>query len=230
LCGESADSAAVATFAYLYLEEHYVPTPFGCQETTREVLLFGWIWPLWFIFRYYRAAWCITWVLDPLSLGDMLTMDSQAFTLFHVAISLVAIGSGFLVIYGLFTSKRMPSITALFLATTALTSITGYFFHREHLLPSHIVGAIALVVLAVTALALYSFHQRGAWRAVYVVGAVVSLYFNVFVLVAQAFLKIPSLHALAPNGSEPPFAIAQGLVLLVFVVIGFMATRRFRPL
>jgi hypothetical protein len=156
-------------------------------------------------------------------------MDSQAFTLFHVAISLAAIGSGFIVIYGLFTSKRMPGITALFLVTTALTSITGYFFHREHILPSHIVGAIALIVLVLTVLALYSFRLRGAWRPVYVIGAVLSLYFNVFVLVAQAFLKVPSLHVLAPTGSEPPFAVAQGLVLLVFVVIGFTAARRFRP-
>jgi hypothetical protein len=156
-------------------------------------------------------------------------MDSQAFTLFHVAISLAAIGSGFIVIYGLFTSKRMPGITALFLATTALTSITGYFFHREHILPSHIVGAIALVVLVITVLALYSFRLRRAWRLVYVIGAVLSLYFNVFVLLAQAFLKVPSLHVLAPKGSEPPFAVAQGLVLLVFVVIGFTAARRFHP-
>jgi hypothetical protein len=156
-------------------------------------------------------------------------MDSQAFTLFHVAMSQAAIGSGFIVIYGLFTSKRMPGITALFLATTALTSITGYFFHREHILPSHIVGAVALIVLVLTVLALYSFRLRGAWRPVYVIGAVLSLYFNVFVLVAQAFLKVPSLHVLAPTGSEPPFAVAQGLVLLVFVVIGFTAARRFRP-
>jgi hypothetical protein len=156
-------------------------------------------------------------------------MDSPAFVLFHVAISLIAIGSGFIIVYGLLTAKRMPGLTALFLLTTAATSITGYFFHRDHILPSQIVGAIALVVLVVTLLALYSFHLRGAWRATYVVGAVLSLYFNVFVLVAQAFQKIPSLHALAPKGSEPPFAVAQGLVLLVFIVIGILATRRFRP-
>ena len=157
-------------------------------------------------------------------------MDSPAFVLFHVVISLIAIGSGFIVVYGLLSARRMPGLTALFLVTTAATSITGYFFHRDHILPSQIVGAIALVVLAVTVLALYWFHLRGTWRAVYVVGAVLSLYFNVFVLVAQAFQKIPSLHALAPKGSEPPFAVSQGLVLLVFVVLGILATRRFRPL
>ena len=157
-------------------------------------------------------------------------MDSQAFTLFHVILSLAGIGFGFIVVYALVTAKLWGSVTMLFLATTALTSLTGFFFHRDHILPSHIVGAISLLVLAVTALALYSFRLRGMWRVVFVVGATVSLYFNVFVLVAQAFLKIPSLHALAPNGSEPPFAIAQAVVLLAFVVIGVTAARRFRPI
>jgi hypothetical protein len=156
-------------------------------------------------------------------------MDSQTFTLFHVAISLVAIATGFIVVYGLFTANRMAGLTALFLATTALTSLTGFFFHRPHILPSHVVGAIAMVVVAVTVLALYSFHLRGKWRSVYVIGATLSLYFNMFVLVAQAFLKVPSLHVLAPTGTEPPFAIAQGIVLVLFIVIGVTAVRRFRP-
>jgi hypothetical protein len=156
-------------------------------------------------------------------------LDSHAFTLFHVAISLVAIGSGFVVVQGLLTANLRASTTMLFLVTTAATSLTGFLFHRDHILPSHVVGAISLVALAVTALALYSFRLHGAWRVVYVVGVTLSLYFNVFVLVAQAFLKVASLHALAPNGSEPPFAVAQGVVLLVFVAIGVTATRRFRP-
>jgi hypothetical protein len=156
-------------------------------------------------------------------------MDSQAFTLFHVVISLAAIGIGMIAIYGLLTANLWDRINMLFLATTALTSLTGFFFHRDHILPSHIVGAIALFVLAATALALYAFRLRGKWRVVFVIGATLSLYFNVFVLVAQAFLKIPSLHVLAPNGSEPPFAIAQGVALLAFVAIGVAASRRFRP-
>ena len=157
-------------------------------------------------------------------------MDSQSFTLFHVVISLIAIVTGLIVVYGLLTAKRLAGTTALFVVTTAATSITGYFFHREHILPSHIVGAIALVVLVVTVLALYSFRLRAGWRVVYVVGATLSVYFNVFVLVAQAFLKIGPLHALAPTGSESPFAVAQAVVLLVFVAIGVMAVRRFRPM
>jgi hypothetical protein len=156
-------------------------------------------------------------------------MDSQAFTLFHVVISLAAIGFCFMAVYGLLTANLWGSITMLFL-TIALTSLTGYFFHRDHILPSHIVGAISLLVLAVTALALYSFRLRGKWRVVFVLGATLSLYFNVFVLVAQAFLKIRSLHALAPTGSEPPFAVAQAVVLLAFIAIAVTAARRFRPI
>lgn len=156
-------------------------------------------------------------------------MDSQALTLFHVAISLIAIVSGLIVLYGLVTANRMAGMTLLFLVTTIATSVTGFFFHRDHLMPSHIVGIISLAVLAVTTYALYAGKLRGFWRAVYVVGAVISLYLNVFVLVAQGFLKVPALHELAPQGSEPPFAIAQGIVLLLFVIAGIFAVRRFRP-
>jgi hypothetical protein len=156
-------------------------------------------------------------------------MDSQAFTLFHVAISLIGIFSGLVVLRGLLQANRMPSTTLLFLLTTAATSVTGFFFHRDHLLPSHVVGIVSLAVLAVTAFALYGGQLRGIWRSVYVVGAVISLYLNVFVLIAQAFLKVPALHALAPNGSEPPFAIAQGIVLVLFIVLGVLAVKRFHP-
>ena len=156
-------------------------------------------------------------------------MDSQSFTLFHVVISLVAIASGLVVMYGLLTANRMRAMTALFLVTTIATSATGYFFHRDHILPSHVVGAISLVLLAAACVALYGAHLRGRWRPVYVVSAVVALYLNVFVLVVQLFLKVPSLHVLAPKGSEPPFVVVQGLVLLAFVVLAALAVRRFRP-
>ena len=156
-------------------------------------------------------------------------MDSQALVFSHTAISLIAILAGLIVLYGLLTVNRMPAMTLFFLVTTIATSVTGFFFHREQLLPSHIVGVISLVVLAVTVLALYTYRLRGIWRAVYVVGAVISLYLNVFVLVVQSFLKVPALHQLAPQGNEPPFAIAQGIVLLLFIVLGFLAFKRFRP-
>jgi hypothetical protein len=156
-------------------------------------------------------------------------MDSQAFTLFHVAISLVGIWSGLVVLYGLLTANRMRGTTLLFLATTVATSVTGYFFHRDHIMPSHIVGAVSLLFLCAAIVALYTFRLRGVWRVVYVASAVASLYLNVFVLIVQAFGKVPFLHALAPNGSEPPFIVVQVIVLVAFVVLGFAAVRRFRP-
>jgi len=156
-------------------------------------------------------------------------MDSQAFTLFHVAISLIAIASGSLVTYGLLTANRMRGMTLLFLIMTIGTSVTGFFFHRDQVLPSQIVGGISLVLLAVTSAARYVYDLRGVWRAIYAAGAVTCLYLNVFVLVAQLFLKIPSLHELAPRGNEPPFALAQGIVLVLFVVLGVSAVKRFRP-
>lgn len=160
-------------------------------------------------------------------------MDSQALTLSHTVISLIAIASGFVVVHGFFNSNRMPRTTHLFLVTTFLTSLTGFiFFKRDQLLPSHITGIIALVVLVPTCVALYMRKLAGAWRRIYVIGAVVSLYLNVFVLVVQLFLKVPALHALAPNAPanpEPPFKIAQGVVLVLFVIVGFIAAKRFRP-
>lgn len=156
-------------------------------------------------------------------------MDSQAFTLFHVAISMTAIGFGIVVMYGLVSANRMSGLTALYLLATAATSATGFFFHRDHILPAHIVGVLALFVLLATIIALYGFQLRGTWRIVYVVGVVASLWFNVLVLIVQAFQKIASLHALAPYGSEPPLAIAEGLVFVLFVGVAILALKRFRP-
>jgi hypothetical protein len=126
-------------------------------------------------------------------------------------------------------SKRLPGWTALFLATTVLTSVTGFLFPFERLLPSHVFGIISLVVLAIALFALYGRHLAGSWRWIYVVGAAVALYLNSFVGVFQAFLKIPAVHALAPTQAEPPFAVAQGTVLLAFIVLTVLAVRAFRP-
>jgi hypothetical protein len=156
-------------------------------------------------------------------------MSLATFTLIHVIISLVGIGSGLIVLFGMFGGKRLDGMTALFLVTTVLTSVTGYGFPVEHLLPSHIVGAISLVVLAMAIVARYSFHLAGRWRAIYAVTAVMALYLNFFVLVVQSFLKVPALHALAPKGNEPPFAIAQGILLVLFIVAGILAVKKFRP-
>jgi hypothetical protein len=150
------------------------------------------------------------------------------FTIVHVILSLIGIISGLVVAAGLLSSKRLDGWTILFLASTLLTSATGYGFPVDRLLPSHVVGAISIVVLAVALYARYSRLMVGAWRSIYVVTAVAALYLNVFVLVVQLFLKVPALNALAPTQSEPPFAIAQLLVLIVFVALGVAAVKRFR--
>ena len=156
-------------------------------------------------------------------------LTESTFTTVHVVLSLIGIGSGLVVMVGLLGGKEHPRWTALFLATTVATSVTGFGFPFEHLLPSHIVGMVSLVVLAVAILARYAFHLAGAWRWVYVVGAVIGLYLNVFVLVVQGFLKVPALHALAPTQSEPPFAIAQGIVFVIFIVLGVFAVKKVHP-
>jgi hypothetical protein len=159
----------------------------------------------------------------------ILGLSLSAFTTLHVIISLVGIVTGVLAVIGMLMSERPGGITALFLLTTVLTSAGGFLFPADKLLPSHIVGIISLVVLAIALLALYAFHLAGPWRWIYVVTALIALWFNCFVAVAQSFQKLAFLHPLAPNGSEPPFAIAQLAVLAIFIVIGVIAVRRFRP-
>jgi hypothetical protein len=161
----------------------------------------------------------------------VLGMSLATFTLVHVVISLIAIAAGLLVMFGLLGSNRMPGMTAIFLLFTILTNATGFLFPFTQLLPSHIIAIIGLVLLAIACLALYGMKLAVAWRWIYVVTAMLSLYLNIFVLVIQSFLKIPVLHALAPSvpPSEPPFAAVQGLVLLFFVVVIIGSIRRFRP-
>lgn len=156
-------------------------------------------------------------------------LGMTTYTFAHVLLSLIGIASGFVVLAGLLKSKPHNGWTAIFLTTTVLTSVTGFGFPFTQLLPSHIVGIISLVVLAIAILARYPLHLAGAWRWIYVITAVIALYFNVFVGVAQAFIKIPALRTLAPTQSEPPFAIAEGAVLLLFVVLGFLGVRKFHP-
>ncbi len=155
-------------------------------------------------------------------------MSTETYTLIHVVISLSGIGSGLIVLFGLLTGKRLDSLTALFLTTTVLTSVTGFGFPFDHLLPSHKVGMISLVVLAIALLARYPFHMAGKWRWIYVVTAVMALYLNVFVLIVQSFLKIPALKTMAPTQTEPPFLIAQIVAMLLFIVLGIFAVKKFR--
>ncbi|QCI67495.1 hypothetical protein [Phreatobacter stygius] len=156
-------------------------------------------------------------------------MDLSTFTTIHTAISIIAIIAGIPVIYGLFGATVNSFWTTLFLVTAVLTSATGFGFPFNGVLPSHVVGAIALVILALVIVARYVFHGAGPWRWIYAAGMVFSLYFLVFVAIAQAFMKVPALRALAPTQSELPFALSQGLTLVIFVALSIAASKTFRP-
>ena len=151
------------------------------------------------------------------------------FTFIHVLLSLIGIVAGLVAMAGLLTSTWREGWTAVFLAATVATSATGFGFPFTKLLPSHIVGIISLVVLAVALFALYCRHLSGVWRPVYVITAMIALYLNVFVLIVQSFLKIAPLKALAPTQSELPFVAAQGAALVFFVIATIIAVMKFRP-
>jgi hypothetical protein len=158
----------------------------------------------------------------------ILGISTSTFTLVHVVLSLVGIFAGLVVLFGMFSSKRLTGWTALFLATTVLTSVTGFFFPFHGFTPAIGVGIISLLVLAVAIYARYSRQLAGHWRWIYVVTAVIALYFNVFVAVVQGFEKVPVLKAMAPTQTEPPFKVTQLVVLALFVVLGIVAAIRFR--
>ncbi len=165
----------------------------------------------------------------------ILGMSLSTFVAAHTIISLIAIVAGIVVMFGMLGSNRMPGLTTIFLLLTILTSATGFLIPpllSEKPLPSHMVGLLSLSLLAVACFALYGQKLSGKWRWIYVVTALLALYLNVFVLVIQSFLKLPALHALAPSvpPAEPPFAIAQGIVLVFFLSVIVAAVRRFRPL
>lgn len=154
-------------------------------------------------------------------------MDLAIFTLVHVLISLAGIGTGFAVVGGWLGGRNFPRWTAWFLATTALTSVTGCFFPFKGFTPPYAFAILSLLVLAVAAYALYARRLTGRWRNVYLVCGVAALYLNFFVLIAQLFLRSPALHQLAPTGTEPAFGITQGLVLLLFLWLGRTVLSRF---
>ncbi len=150
-------------------------------------------------------------------------------TAVHVLLSLLGIGSGLVVLSGLCSAKLMPRWSLLFLASTLATSLTGFVFPFHGFTPALGVGILSTAVLLLTIAARYLLHFAGYWRWIYVLGVVVALYFNSFVLVVQAFLKIPALHLLAPTGSEPAFVLAQGVVLVFYLLTGLLAVKRFHP-
>jgi hypothetical protein len=159
----------------------------------------------------------------------ILGMPLSTFTAVHVAISLAGIGSGFIVILGMIGNLRLNILTHFFLATTVLTSVTGFFFPFHGMTPGIILGILSLIALIFAIIDRYRFHLAGKARATYVVCSVLAQWFNVFVLIAQSFQKVPALHALAPKGSEPPFLIAQVIALLLLIVLGTLAFKKFHP-
>lgn len=156
-------------------------------------------------------------------------MSIETFTFVHVVISLVGIMTGFIVVAIMLQSGPIAGWNAFFLISTILTSATGFFLPIKAVGPPHIVGAVSLVVLAVALYAIYGRHLAGPWRTVYIACAVFALYLNVFVGIVQSFGKVTYLNKLAPTGSEPPFAMAQGVVLILFLAIGFLTVQRYRP-
>jgi hypothetical protein len=149
------------------------------------------------------------------------------YTFVHVVLSLIGILAGLIVAFGFLASKRLDGWTALFLITTVLTSVTGFFFPFHGFKPSYAVGAISMVALVIAIFARYSRRLAGAWRRTYVITAMIALYLNCFVLIAQAFMKVPALNALAPTGSEPPFLISQVIVMAIFVALTILAAKKF---
>jgi hypothetical protein len=159
----------------------------------------------------------------------ILGMSLAAFTQFHVILSLIGIVSGIVVALAMLAAKRVAWTTAVFLITTAATDLTGFLFPMPFD-PADVIGIISLVIVALAALAVYGGKLARSWRWIYVASALFSLYLNCFVLVVQTFQKVPFFHALAPTGKEPPFAAAQGVVLVLFIGLGIAALRKFRPL
>lgn len=159
----------------------------------------------------------------------ILGMTSATFTALHVLISLVGIASGLIVMYGLLTANRLQRWTTVFLVSTAATSLSGFLFPFKGVTPGIVVGILSIIVLALAIVGRYALNLSGPWRPIYIVAASVALYFNVFVFVVQSFEKIPQLRALAPTQKEPPFAVVQLFVLLMFVVATGFALKRFRP-
>ena len=158
----------------------------------------------------------------------ILGMPTNVFTQIHVLISLIGIVTGIVVLLAMLDGHHARFWAKTFLVTTIATSVTGFMFHSKFG-PADVIGVISLVVLAVALTALYGFKLQGRWRWIYVVSAAIALYLNIFVAVVQTFQKVSFFHSLAPTQAEPPFAIAQGIVLVAFIVLGILAAKRFRP-
>lgn len=158
----------------------------------------------------------------------VLGMSLSTYTTLHVILSLIGIGTGFIVLFGLISGRLLSPWNAVFLVTTILTSLTGFGFPNTKVTPGIIFGVLSMIVLAIALLALYAFHLKGGWRRTYAITAMIALYFNVFVLIAQTFEHVPVFHALAPTGTETPFKVAELLLLVLFAVLISAAAKKFR--
>jgi hypothetical protein len=158
----------------------------------------------------------------------ILGLSTSTYTILHVIISLIGIASGFIVLFGLFSNKLLSPWNILFLVTTILTSVTGFFFPNSTITPGIVLGVLSLIALAIALFALYPRHLEGGWRRTYAITAMIAQYFNVFVLIAQLFKHVPALTALAPTGTEAPFKIAQLLLLILFIFLITAAAKKFR--
>jgi hypothetical protein len=159
----------------------------------------------------------------------ILGLSLEQFTFLHVFLSLVGIGAGIFVIYGLLTSRRLGILTALFLVTTVATSLTGFLFPFKGVTPGIILGILSMIVLILAIVALYVKGLVGPWRGTYVVSVCLAYYFNFFVLIAQSFEKVPALHSIAPTQASPGFGITQLAVLLIFILLTIRAFKKFHP-
>jgi len=160
---------------------------------------------------------------------QILGMSLSLFTRIHVAISVIGIASGLVVVRGMLAARILRAVTALFLASTLLTCVTGFMYPFHGITPGIVIGIVSVVLLLAAILALYSFHLAGAWRWIYVVCSVMALWLNVFIFIVQSFQKIPAFHSLAPTQTEAPFKIAQLLALAIFVILGIFAVKKFHP-
>jgi hypothetical protein len=158
----------------------------------------------------------------------VLGMSLSTYTILHVILSLIGIGTGFIVLFGLISGRLLSPWNIVFLVTTILTSLTGFGFPNTKITPGIVLGILSIIVLAIAVLALYVFNLKGGWRRTYAITAMIALYFNVFVLIAQTFEHVPAFHALAPTGAETPFKVAQTLLLVLFAVLISAAAKKFR--
>jgi hypothetical protein len=159
----------------------------------------------------------------------ILGLSIAQFTYLHVFLSLIGIGAGVFVVYGLLSSRRLRILTALFFVTTVATSLTGFLYPFKGVTPGIVLGILSLIVLLLAIVGLYVKKLDGTWRGVYVISTMLAFYFNFFVLIAQSFAKLPELHAIAPTQSSPVFGITQLIVLLIFILLTIRAFKRFHP-